>query len=156
MIDELRTRLFIQLVRHEGKRNRMYTDSRGIATIGIGHNLRDVPISDRAVTVMFEDDLATVERDLERELPWVAALVLPRQAALYDMAFNLGIGSAAQGTGLLGFVRMLVAAETGDFEGAARQILTSRYRTQVGDRAVTVAAMMRTGQWPSWLESVLG
>ena len=52
-LDELRR----QVIRDEGWRNRMYLDSLGIPSIGVGHNLRDVPISDAAVEQIFADDL---------------------------------------------------------------------------------------------------
>ena len=46
-----------QLTVDEGHKNFMYKDTKGIPTIGIGHNLNK-PISDRAVQVIFEDDMA--------------------------------------------------------------------------------------------------
>jgi lysozyme len=144
---ELRERLMRQLIRYEGKRNRMYLDSKGVPTIGIGHNLRDKSISDRAVAVIFEDDIADVERDVDRELPWVAALSLPRQAVIYDMVFNMGIGSAIQETGLLGFSKMLAAAQSEQWDEAAKEILASDYHKDVGRRAEDLAHQMRSGEW---------
>jgi len=138
---ELREHLARRLIRYEGKRNRMYLDSKGIPTIGIGHNLRDKSISDRAVAVIFEDDLGDVARALERELPWVAALSLPRQAVLYDMAFNMGLG------GLLGFAKMLAALKADQWDEAAKEMLDSDYHKDVGRRAEDLAQQMRSGEW---------
>lgn len=139
MMAELRERVARQLLKHESKRHRMYLDSVGVPTIGIGHNLRN-PISDAAITLIFNDDLDKIERAVERELPWIHALSLPRQAVLYDMAFNLGIN------GLLGFVRMLDAAQAEDWETAAKEMLSSKWAGQVGARALLLAQQMFTGE----------
>ena len=137
---ELREHLMRQLIRYEGKRNLMYLDSEQVPTIGIGHSLRN-SISDAAVAQIFTDDVNGVERDVERELPWVAALSLPRQAVIYDMAFNLGI------TGLLGFHATLAAIQSEQWEQASAAMLASQWARQVGRRAEELALQMVTGEW---------
>src|SRR5690349_23604373 len=62
------TNIYEQLERDEAKRNRPYRDSVGKLTIGVGHNLDDKPISDRAVRVILEDDVADARRDLQTAL----------------------------------------------------------------------------------------
>ena len=62
-----------------------------------------------------------------------------RQHVLMDMCFNLGT------TGLLKFKAMLTAVEARDFDRAAGEMLNSTWARQVGDRAQTLAAMMKTG-----------
>jgi lysozyme len=42
---------------------------------------------------------------------------------------------------------MLEAAERGDWETAAREVLESRYHRQVGLRAERLAEQLRTGVW---------
>src|SRR3990167_2004489 len=96
-----------QLERHEGKRNKMYRDSLGIETIGVGHNLRDKAISDRAVEVIFDDDVNDVLRDLSREFPGYEELNEPRRWVLINMAFNMGV------KGLLDFKNTLEAIKDG-------------------------------------------
>lgn len=142
MNDLLRLRLTARLARVEGRRHLMYRDSRGIETIGIGHNLRDVPISDRAVDVIFEDDLNAVERAVETALPWTSALSLPRLGVLYEMVFNLGLG------GLLEFKKMLAALEAEQWEEAAREIVDSDAAVQTGGkRYQELAEQMRSDKW---------
>jgi len=46
---------------------------------------------------------------------------------------------------LLKFKKMLAAAEAGDYDKAADEILDSKYAKQVGARATRLAQMMRTG-----------
>lgn len=131
------------LTLHEGKRNKMYRDSRGIETIGIGHNLRDRPISDRAVNVIFEDDLNDHAGELFREFPWAAELDEVRQAALIDLAFNMGIPT------LRTFKNTLAAFRAGVWEAAALGLEQSAWYQQVKTRAPRVVAMVRTGVWPT-------
>lgn len=143
MTPETIARLRVQLARHEGTRNRMYLDGRGVPTIGIGHNLRDVPISDRAVAVIFDDDASDALADLETRLPWALGLSEPRQAVLVNMIFNLGVA------GLLGFHRMLHACAAGKYDTAAAEMRASEWAGQVGDRAIELAEQMATGEWGS-------
>ena len=135
-LDELRR----QVIRDEGWRNKMYLDSEGIPSIGVGHNLRDVPISDAAVEQIFADDLTDKFNEVERVFPWSVHLSEPRLAVLINMAF-MGIGK------LRGFVKMLAAMQAGEWERAARELLDSKYHTQVGARAERLAEQLRTDRW---------
>ncbi len=129
--------LYEQLARDEGKSPRMYLDSRNVPTIGIGHNLRDRPISERAIQTIFEDDLAEVAAEVRARIPVVATLSDARRGVLINMAFNLGVG------GLLEFRRMLAALEAGEWERAAEEMKDSLWAEQVGDRAERLAQQMR-------------
>ena len=133
--------IYDQLTRDEEKRNRMYLDSVGKHTIGVGHNLDDKPISDRACQVILEDDVADARDDLHRALPWVAGLSEPRQAALLNMCFNMGLG------GLLTFKNALKALQEGRWEDARKDILSSTYAKQVGPRAHRVARQIVEDRW---------
>jgi lysozyme len=58
---------------------------------------------------------------------------------LANMAFNAGVD------GLLKFRRMLLAVERGHYDQAAREMLQSKWATQVFGRAVRLAEMMAKG-----------
>lgn len=128
-----------QLIRHEGVRLRPYRDSVGKLTIGIGRNLDDVGISQDEAEILLDHDIQKVIQDLDTYLPWWKSLTDVRQMVLADMAFNLGI------TKLLGFTQTLASIKQGDFESAARHMSQSVWATQVGNRAVRLQEMMRTG-----------
>lgn len=130
-----------QLARDEGKRSRMYLDSEGVPTIGIGHNLRDRAISERAIQVIFEDDLAEIAAEVRARIPVYETLSEARRGVLLNMAFTLGVG------GLLGFPKMFAALEARDWERAADEMLDSKWARQVGDRAQRLARQMRTNAW---------
>lgn len=127
------------LTLHEARRNRIYKCSQGFNTIGIGHNLDANPISERAIDIIFEDDLNVVLNDLTRNLPWWRTLSENRQHVLIDMCFNLGIGK------LLGFKNTLKAMEEGRYEDAAEGMGQSKWASQVGTRATRLIKMMREG-----------
>ena len=131
--------LYDQLEVDEGKRGKMYLDSRGIPTIGIGHNLRDRSISERAIRVIFEDDTAQAIDDAKHLFPNFDQLSEVRQAVLANMSFNLGLTKLAE------FKLMRAAVATGNFDGAAEAMLDSAWAKQVGDRSKRLADAMRKG-----------
>lgn len=128
-----------QLIAHEGLRLKVYVDSVGKQTIGVGRNLTDVGISyDEAIMLLMRDiDEATA--DLERSFPWFAGLSEPRRHALIDMRFNLGPNR------FRGFKATLAALSAGDYVMAAKQMRSSLWAQQVGERADTLARMVELG-----------
>ena len=137
---DILTQITTQLSRDEGKRYKIYMDSVGVPTIGIGHNLND-PISDIAINQIFKDDLASVVANLQTHIPWLDSLDDVRYGALVNLGFNLGI------EGLLEFKPMLSALQRGDFQGAANQLLNSAYAHEVGNRAKRLAIQITSGVW---------
>ncbi len=128
-----------QLTIDEGKRNKMYLDSKGIQTIGIGHNLRDRVISDRAIRVIFEDDMAVAEVDARALVKSFDALNDARKAVVVNMAFNMGYGTFSK------FHNTIALIDSAQFDAAADAMLDSLWAQQVGKRAVRLAEKMRTG-----------
>lgn len=133
--------IYTQLMRDEGVRHKMYKDSEGIETIGVGHNLRAKAISQRAVEVILEDDVTDTIRELHEALPWLKDLSDARQGVLINMAFNLGV------QGLLGFKNTLKAIQEGRWEDARKGILDSKYAKQVGPRAHRLGLQLVTDRW---------
>lgn len=129
------------LERHEGRRNVAYKDTKGIWTVGVGHNLL-TPISEKAIDVILLDDLAVVEANLNNFLPWWTQHNNARQLAMIDLCFNLGVSR------LLGFRKALNAWLNQDYEGAARELKDSAWFAQVGTRGPRIVEMVRTGLLP--------
>ena len=128
-----------QLIVDEGKRNKMYMDSMYVPTIGIGHNLRDVPISDRAIRVIFEDDVAAAESDARRLVQSFDNLTDARKAVVVNMVFNLGATKFAK------FRNTIAHIDVGLYDAAADGMMDSLWAQQVGQRAVRLANAMRIG-----------
>lgn len=131
--------LLQDLKRDEGMLLKPYRDTVGKLTIGIGRNLDDVGISENEALSLAKSDIFKVTGGLDVALPWWRTMSEPRQRALANMAFNLGV------TGLLGFRKALQALQDGNFNQAASEFLDSKWAVQVGDRSKRVAEMIREG-----------
>lgn len=124
--------------KHEGLRLQAYKDSRGILTIGYGHNLETGGISAIAADQIFSDDFDRHE-SLVKDFVWYQNLNDSRRAVLLDMVFNLGV------EGLLKFHGMIAALEVGNYTLAAQEMLSSVWANQVGPRALEDAEIMKSG-----------
>lgn len=125
--------------RHEGEVLTPYKDSRGILTIGVGHNL-EMGISKAASDFIFKEDMDKAEALLNERCPVFAKLDANRQIVLIDLCFNLGI------SGLLGFKKMLAALNEGNWNKAAAELMNSKYAKQVPNRAKENRDVLITGK----------
>ena len=135
------TNLIDTLVRHEGLRRLAYEDSVGVLTIGVGRNIEEVGLSDDEIYYLLKNDIRRCETELDNAFRWHKDLDQVRQEAMINLCFNLGI------TRLRKFKLALRAMEAKDYEDAADEFLDSLWATQVGQRAVEVAEMIRTGNY---------
>lgn len=127
-----------ELSRDEGRRNRLYKDTVGKWTIGIGRNLSDKPISDRVIDILFEEDVEEAIAELDRVLPWWASQPDSIQRVLVNMMFNMGANR------LLGFKNTLKAIEERRYLDAARGMRQSLWAKQVGQRAERLALIVES------------
>jgi lysozyme len=136
-----------ELTRDEGKRPKLYKDSRGKWSIGIGRNLDDKGLSDDEILYLLKNDIAEHLHLLDVHCPWWRNMDEVRQRVLANMGFNMGVGpSAEQPTGkLLTFKNTLAAMARGDYEAAANGMSASAWAKEVGIRATRLIEMMRTG-----------
>ena len=146
---------------HEGLKLNVYKDTLGIDTIGIGRNLEDRGISKEELDAMdipnietvyqygitevdavylAENDVQIVEKELLRAHPCVDRLDAVRQLVLVDMAFNMGVPRLCK------FKKMWAAIHEDDFSTAAKEMMDSRWATQVKSRADKLANMMHNGE----------
>lgn len=147
-----RAKLVEELKKDEGLRLQPYRDSLGYWTIGYGHCLgRNLPEHDEIFQGITEqiaekwlmldfDDAVIDARKLadEHDADW-KSFSDARQSVLVNMAFNLGF------VGLRKFRRMWVRIAEEDWDGAAWEMLNSRWAKQVKGRATRLAKMMREG-----------
>ena len=141
---------------HEGFRNQVYKDSKGIKTIGYGFNLESgrftkeqvdrwtrEGITETEARQVLNDELAKTREQLANKYPWFKTLDPVRQGAIIDMAYNMGMGGDKKGLG--SFKKALAAMEKGDYETAAKEFLDSQYAKDVGPRANAIADLIRYG-----------
>lgn len=141
------------LEQDEGRRIWPYTDTRGHLTWGIGHLLGDddadngvapdvAALIGQAVDLQFQHDLATATAGMSF-LPEFAGLDPVRQAALIDMAFNLGLH------GLSTFTTFLGCVASQQWVAAATDLRGTLVYSQLPRRYERLATMIQTGQWPT-------
>ncbi len=145
-----------QIRRSEGFRLRAYRCTSGALTVGFGHNCDASPvpgvnevgdgISHELAESLLEADIAAAVWGVRDALPWVTALNAPRQAVLYDMAFNMGLGVTGGSRGLLSFRNTLRLIEKGDYTEASRNMLQSKWARQTGGRAMRLSRQLDTGE----------
>jgi lysozyme len=135
-----------QLEGEEGCRLSAYQDENGVWTIGYGHTGSDVVPglvwTQGQADAQLAADLGSTVARLAQALPWFTTLDDIRQDVLADMAFNLGVA------GLLTFTTTLGYVESGAYAMASAAMLMSDWADEVGDRAQTLAIMMKTGARP--------
>lgn len=129
----------VELIKkHEGLRLKPYTCTAGKLSIGYGRNLDDNGISQYEAEQMLFNDIQLCYAECIKLKCW-DKLNEPRQAALLDMCYNLGISR------LKGFKKMLAALEVGAYSRAAEEMLDSKWAMQVKTRATELADIMKKG-----------
>ena len=128
---------------HEGVRYKVYLCSEGYETIGVGRNISEggLGLSKDEVDFLLVNDIKRVQAELTRNSSWFLDLNEARRDAMVDICFNLGL------TRLRSFANALEAMSYGQYEIAANEFMDSRWSQQVGNRAVEVTEMIRTGEY---------
>lgn len=141
------SRLTKMLMRHEGTETHAYPCSEGKLTIGVGRNIDPdggLGISPWEIEFLLQNDINRVEEELYDHFPeWLEdeGLDYVRLDAIIDICFNLGL------TRFLGFEKALAAMQNRDYDTAAYEFLNSRWADQVGNRAIELAEMIRSGEY---------
>jgi len=131
-----------QLIEDEGSVPHAYLDSLGYWTIGVGRLIdgdKGGRLREDEIEYLLDNDIDDVVSHIISEYPWFGDLDDVRQGVIVNMTFNLG---------KLGFSRFKLlhaACARHDWEDAAREMLDSRWATQVGSRAIRLSEEMRTG-----------
>jgi len=162
MLQYKRSDLLDKLIVSEGLRLQVYKDTLGIDTIGIGRNLEDRGITKEEldwmdipnIDVVYEmgiteadavyvatNDVQIVEEELLRAHSCVEQLDAVRQLIVVDMAFNMGVPRLCK------FKMMWAAIHDKDYPTAAKEMLDSRWASQVKGRAIKLANAMHNGEF---------
>jgi lysozyme len=136
-----RSRLSKQLEIDEGRRRRIYKDSVGKLTIGVGRNIEDRGLRDDEIDLMLSNDIDEAAGIARAVIPIYDKLDDVRQEVVTNMAFNLGQ------TRLAGFKQFIAALMRFDFQRATTEMMDSKWYEQVGDRGKRLAYAMREGKF---------
>jgi|TARA_R110000803_G_scaffold106911_1_gene174998 lysozyme len=138
------SQLIDMLIRHEGSESHAYTDTVGKVTIGVGRNIDPdggLGLSPKEISYLLQNDVNRVEDELVTNFPWVEDIEWQRMDALANLCFNLGMPRFKK------FKKALAAAEAGNWELCADEFIDSMWASQVGQRAIEVTNLIRTGEY---------
>lgn len=125
-----------ELSQDEGRKLKVYLDSMGIPSIGVGRNLRDTGISDAECDAMLDNDIDRMMATLDREAAWWRRLPEQQRRVMVNLCFNMGWGT------LVTFRHFLAAMQLGEWENAADALQDSRWWHEVGERGPRMVARL--------------
>ena len=151
---------------NEGRKAKVYNDTKGHPTVGIGFNLDrgnaravmkslgidydkvragQAILTDAQINHLFDHDVRTATSDAKEVVgsKTFGELSEGRRIVVIDMVFNLGKA------GLANFRKAISAIQQGNYNEAAKQMKDSAWYGQVGDRAKRNVEMMRSGDGPA-------
>lgn len=135
--------LLAMIEQDEGFNGNLYKDSKNLNTIGIGFCL-DRIVMPREVAMLWLDIIIDeILNDIGAGPHYAIFRTLDkyRRFAIINMCYQMGV------TGVSEFTSMWKSLREGDFEGAARHALDSKwYREDTPNRAMKVAGVIRTGR----------
>lgn len=134
-------RLKKQLEVDELRSKKIYTDTVGKISGGIGRNLTDRGFNDDEIDLMYANDVRQAEADARALVPNFDKLNDVRQEVLVNLSFNMGKSR------LSGFKKFLAALAIQDFSRAADEMKDSAWYGQTKDRAVRLVYAMRFGSF---------
>ena len=135
------SKLIETLRRHEGVKDTLYKCTADKWTIGVGRNLEDVGLSEDEIDYLLENDIKRTKELMDDYIPWHNDLDEVRQEALINFVFNVGIGTTMK------FKNAMAALEEHDYDTAATEMLDSNWAKQVGNRAIEITQMIKTGEY---------
>lgn len=129
------------LLHDEGMELKPYLDPKGKVTIGVGRCLETTGITAAEALSLLDNDILRA-RAAAATFSWFPKLDPVRQDVIVAMIFNLGLAGVCE------FKGMITALSAQDYEKASSQMLNSLWSSQVGKRAVRLAQLMLSGQYP--------
>jgi lysozyme len=134
---------------HEGKVNKLYKDSLGKATVGIGHLIREdekdewkegVEYSDEVIEKVFKEDLEIATTLCDNMFMCDLSYKPPKllREIYIEMIFQLGAGGVSKFKKTFDYVKMK------KFKHASIEMLDSRWNKQTPNRAKALSDLMAT------------
>jgi lysozyme len=139
-------RLLESVKKHEGYRNKVYLDTLGKRTVGVGHLCvedfweDDKEYEEKFLMTILEHDLSDAIKGANDLLAENGCMDMNEKAheLIIEMVFQLGK------TGVSKFRNMWKALSALDYSTAAEQMLDSRWAKQTPNRANGMADIMRS------------
>ena len=138
-------RLLESVKKHEGYRNKVYLDTLGKRTVGVGHLCvedfweDDKEYEEKFLMTILEHDLQTAIKGAKELMEDHGCVDIDEKAEviLIEMVFQLGM------TGVSKFKNMWKALSELNYVGASYEMLDSRWAKQTPNRAKAMAKTMK-------------
>mgnify|MGYP001216861406 FL=1 len=143
-------RLIDQLKRHEGVKTHAYDDTAaeidnpGKITIGVGRNIDPrggLGLSMEEIEYLLSNDITRCMQELKTEYSWFGDLDDARSEAVTNIFLNLGA------TRFRKFEKAIAAMSVSNYDLAATEFLDSLWARQVGNRALELTDIIKTGEY---------
>ena len=135
-------RLLQSVKKHEGYRNKVYLDTLGKRTVGVGHLCVEdfwednKEYEEKFLMTILKHDLQTAIKGADRVLVECPVLDDLAEEIIIEMVFQLGE------TGVSKFKNMLKALKVPDYQTAAIEMLDSKWAKQTPERAAGMSSEM--------------
>lgn len=124
-----------QIKVNEGLRLRVYKCTENKLSVGYGHNIEDLGITQATADFIFEEDFKSTLKSLNFVFGESSFAALPCnvKVAMADMMFNLGL------TRFMGFKNFIKAIKNKDYKLAAAEVRNSKAYMQCRNRYEQIA-----------------
>ena len=135
-------RLLQSVKKHEGYRNKVYLDTLGKRTVGVGHLCVEdfwednKEYEEKFLMTILKHDLQTAIKGADRVLVECPVLDDLAEEIIIEMVFQLGE------TGVSKFKNMIKALKIPDYQTAAIEMLDSKWAKQTPERAQGMSSEM--------------
>lgn len=124
------------LKKHEGFRLKLYKDTVGKLTIGIGRNIEDNGIREDEALYMLKNDIQETIQDLKKIFPDFETYPEAAQLVMIDMMFNLGYYRFSE------FKNMIAALKARDWKKALMEMQDSKWCKELQERCKDNSAIL--------------
>ncbi len=134
------------LRKDEGFKQYPYKDTKGNWTIGYGTNMENFidfleeykqkGISKETAILWLRYFIDSSKNEIANNIPWSNDITPPKKIALINMCYNMGIVK------LLEFKKFLNALQDNDLINAQKELLNSKWASQVGLRAERISVLI--------------
>ena len=127
--------LIADIKAHEGYSKKVYKDTLGYDTIGIGFLVSSLELDEDVCDIILERRLKKNEVVLQRKMPYYSNLPIEVQNIIQNMYYQLG-------NRLFNFVKTLHYIENGNWKAAGMEMLDSLWAKQTPNRAKELSERM--------------
>ena len=127
--------LIADIKKHEGYSKKMYKDTLGYPTSGIGFLVSSLELDEDVCDIILERRLKKNELVLQRKMPFYRKLPIEVQNIIQNMYYQLG-------NRLFNFVKTLHYIENGKWRAASVEMLDSLWAKQTPNRAKELSERM--------------